>query len=93
MLRNNPKWDCVTVLQLKYNAPNGILTGQNSLCVQVLRTPIMAALLNGTRTERVSQTLRRGIFNCQGGHPFRHWLVELPSYIDLYTVVHKAVIV
>jgi len=33
---------------------------QNSLCVQVLRSPILAALLHGTRAVLVSQTLRRG---------------------------------
>ena len=33
---------------------------QNSLCVQVLHSPILAALLHGTRAAAVSQTLRRG---------------------------------
>jgi len=33
---------------------------QNSLCVQVLRSSILAALLHGTRAVGVSQTLRRG---------------------------------
>ena len=28
----------------------------------------------------VSQTLRRGIVTRQGGHPVRHWAVELSSY-------------
>jgi len=32
---------------------------QNSLCVQVLRSPILAALLDGTRVVGVSETLRR----------------------------------
>jgi len=32
---------------------------QNSLCVQVLHFPILAALLHGTRAVGVSQTLRR----------------------------------
>jgi len=32
---------------------------QNSLCVQVLRPPILAALLHGTRVVGISQTLRR----------------------------------
>jgi len=50
---------------------------QNSLCVQVLRYPILAALLHGTRAVSVSQTLRRGIFSRQGGHFVRHWAVEL----------------
>jgi len=46
---------------------------QNSLCVQVLRYLV---LLHGTRAVGVSQTLRRGIFTRQGGHPFRHWAVK-----------------
>jgi len=33
---------------------------QNSLCVQTLRSPVLAALLHGTRVVGVSQTLRRG---------------------------------
>ena len=33
---------------------------QNSLYVQILRSPILAALLHGTRVVEVSQTLRRG---------------------------------
>ena len=53
---------------------------QNSLCIQVLRAPILAALLHGTRAVGVSQTLRRGIFTWQGGHPVRHSAVELSSY-------------
>ena len=52
---------------------------QNSLCVQVLRSPILAALLRGTRAVCVSRTLRRGIFTRQGGHAVRHWAVELSS--------------
>jgi len=35
----------------------------NSLCVQVMRSPILAALLHGTRAAAVSQTLRRGTRN------------------------------
>jgi len=57
-------------------APNGILPGANSLCVQVLRSPIFAALLHGTRVVGVSQTLRRsaeGVTNIwQGGHHVGH---------------------
>jgi len=45
---------------------------QSSLCVQVLRSPILAALLQGTLAVGVSQTLRRGIFTRQDGHPVRH---------------------
>jgi len=40
---------------------------QNSLCVQVLRSPILAALLHGTPAAGVSQTLRRGT---------RNWITE-----------------
>jgi len=36
---------------------------QNSLYVQVLRSPVLAALLHGTPTAGVSQTLRRGTRN------------------------------
>jgi len=36
---------------------------QNSLCVQFLRSPILAALLHGTAAADVSQTLRRGTRN------------------------------
>ena len=36
---------------------------QNSLCFQVLRSPILAALLHGTRAVGVSQSLRRGTMN------------------------------
>jgi len=36
---------------------------QNSFCLQVLRSPILAALLHGTPAAGVSQTLRRGTMN------------------------------
>jgi len=36
---------------------------QNSLCVQVLRSPILAALLHGTPAAGVSQSLRHGTRN------------------------------
>ena len=36
---------------------------QNSLCVQILRSPILAALLHGTAAADVSQTLRLGTRN------------------------------
>jgi len=36
---------------------------QNSLCVQVLRSPILAALLHGTRAAAASQTLRHDTRN------------------------------
>jgi len=52
---------------------NGVLPRANSLCVQVLRCPILAALLHGTRAVGVSESLRRrtrnGIRNfCRGRH-------------------------
>ena len=64
-------------------APNGILPRakftlrpQNSLCVQVLRSPIFAALLHDTRLVGVSQTLRRSADGAtyirQGGHHVWH---------------------
>jgi len=50
---------------------------QNSLCVQVLRSPILAALLHGTRVVGVSQTLRRWAEGAtsirQSGHHVGHW--------------------
>jgi len=50
---------------------------KNSLCVQVLRSPILAALLHGTRVVGVSQTLRRlaegASYIQQGGHHVGHW--------------------
>jgi len=50
---------------------------QNSLCVQVLRSPILAALLHGTPVVGVSQTLWRwtegSTYIRQGGHRVRHW--------------------
>jgi len=53
---------------------------QNSLCVQVLRSPILAALLHGTRAVGVSQTLRHSAEGAtyirQGGHQ-----VVLPCHI------------
>jgi len=36
---------------------------QNSLCVQVLCSPILTALLHGTRAVGISQTLQRGTRN------------------------------
>jgi len=54
---------------------------QNSLCVQVLRYLILAALLRGTRAVGVSQTAAWYLHTTGGhGHPVRHWAVELSSY-------------
>jgi len=56
--------------------PNGIFQVQSSLCVQVLHSPILAALLHGTRAVGVSQTLRRladgTTYIRQGGHHVGH---------------------
>jgi len=50
---------------------------QNSLCVKVLRSPILAVLLRGTRVVGVSQTLRRWAegttYIRHGGHHVGHW--------------------
>ena len=54
---------------------------QNLLCVQVLRYPILAALLYGTRAVGISPTLQRVIFTWQGGHAIQHWAVKLSSSI------------
>ena len=58
---------------------------QNSLSVQDLRYPILVALLHSTRAVGVSPILRRGIFTRHGGHPVRHWAVELSSVLNLFT--------
>ena len=42
---------------------DGILPGENSLCVQVLHSLIFAVLLNGTAAAGISQTLRCGTRN------------------------------
>jgi len=50
---------------------------KNSLCVQVLRFPILAALLHGTRVVGVRQTLwhwaEGAIYIWQGDHHVGHW--------------------
>jgi len=50
---------------------------QLSLCVQVLRSPILAALLHGTLVVGISQTLRHltegTTYIRQGGHHVGHW--------------------
>jgi len=49
---------------------------QHSLCIQVLRYPILPALLYGSREEGISQTLRRSAEGAtyirQGGHHVGH---------------------
>jgi len=63
--------------------PDGILSVQNSLCVQVLRSHILAALLHGTAgtpAAGLSQTLRRGT-------TYKEWnygtFAEVATYIPL----------
>jgi len=52
---------------------------QTSLCVQVLHSPVLAALLHSTQVVGISQTLRLvGISQtlrrwAEGGHQFWHW--------------------
>jgi len=46
----------VDILTFSGTYPNGICQMQNSLCIQVLRSPILAALLHSTRAICVSQT-------------------------------------
>jgi len=48
---------------------------QNSLCVQVLRSPMLAALLHGTPAAGVSQTVRHGT---------RNGITELSKTAPLY---------
>jgi len=48
---------------------------QNSLCVHVLRSPVLAALLHGTRAVGVSQTLGRDTRNVELRN-FRSWSVS-----------------
>jgi len=52
---------------------------QNSLCVQVLRSPILAALLHGTQVVGVSQTasLNRGRHLYSAGWPSRWALAHI----------------
>jgi len=50
---------------------------QHSLCIQVLHSPILAALLHSTLVVGISQTLRRSAegatYIWQGGHHVGHW--------------------
>ena len=56
----------------------GLLPHNGTLCVQVLRSPILAVLLCSTRVVGVSQTLRHWAEGAthvrQGGHHVGHWL-------------------
>jgi len=60
---------------------------QNSLCVKVLRSPILAALLNGTRAVCVSQTLRRSV---EGATYIRPSLKASPPGITLGIGPHSS---
>jgi len=50
---------------------------QSSLCIQVLHSPILAALLHGAQVVGISQTLRHwaegATYIQQGGHHLGHW--------------------
>ena len=68
---------------------------QNSLCVQVLRSRILAALLHGTPAAGVSQTLRSGTRNgitelCQRAPPIFTWATIMlgigPQFFLLYAI-------
>jgi len=63
--------------------PNGILPHAK---FTLHPSPILAALLRGTRAVGASQTLRHDIFMRQGSHPVRHWAVELSSFCINYMV-------
>jgi len=67
---------------------------QNPLCVQVLRSPILTALLHGTRAASVSQNLRRATRNgitelrrerhlYSAGRPSRWASANIPSLFIL----------
>jgi len=68
---------------------------QYSLCVQVLRSPILTALLHGTLVVGVSQTLRRWAEGAtcirQGGHHIGHWptfwLNVIPCTMNYYRLL------
>ena len=64
---------------------------QNSLCVQILRSPILAALLHGTRVVGVSQTaaLSRGRHLYSAGRPSRWALAHILvyHYLNIFTPV------
>ena len=61
-------------------AHNGILPRAKFTLRPSLRSPILAALLHGSRALDVSNALRHGNFRRKGGHPIRHWAVELSSF-------------
>ena len=57
----SPNW--YTILTFSgADAPKEFCQVQNSLCVQVLRCPILAAILCSTRAVGITQTLQHGVF-------------------------------
>ena len=63
---------------------------ENSLCVQVLRSPILAALLHGTRVVGVSQTaaLSRGRHLYSARRPSR-WALAHILVCDIIAMYHR----
>jgi len=70
--------------------PNGICQVENSLCVQVSRSPILADLLHGTRAVGISQTAavsrRRHLYS--PGRPSR-WASVVGIYIYARSHISK----
>jgi len=52
-------WNTVYIHFRGFLPRNGVCHLQNSLCVQVLRSPILASLLHGTRVVGISRSMRR----------------------------------
>jgi len=69
----------------------GIFQVQNSLCVQGLRSPILAALQHGTRVVGVRQTaaLSRGRHLYSAGRPSRWALAHILVHVWLRTSHHE----
>jgi len=64
------------------SSPNGILPGAKFTlrpCLALSYIGIVTAR-RSSRAVCVSHCLRHGIFTRQGGHPIRHWAVELFSF-------------
>jgi len=73
-------WDGTLYIHFRGSCPlREFCQVQNSLCVQVLRSAILTALLHGNRVVGVSQTLRRwaegATYIRQGGHHVVHRLL------------------
>jgi len=65
---------------------------QNSLCVQVLRSRILAALLHGTPAAGLSQTLQRGAKVLPTAASFDHLLTDCSGQLSLLPSVEQACI-